>query len=275
MLDIFTFTAEDYSLTEADEAATIDAAQQGDERAKMTLLRAYGPALRAAVGRFKGGLGDGQVSRSNDYGTPSSAVEDLQSAAVVSFLEIIETHDPRQNPRLAGRVTAHLADSLATQFSREAQFAIPKRTLTRFFGIMKAADGDVVVAESLLSDYGMSMETFRSILAAVSTTSFDSFAPGEDEGRGAGDVIGQSAAEPVYSATPISDVEDRILVDMAFRPLNDEEVRIVELAYGFTEYDPVPDAEIGHRMSLSRPAVQRRRASALSTMRKTLGVTPE
>ncbi|WP_157601800.1 hypothetical protein [Promicromonospora kroppenstedtii] len=68
------------------------------------------------------------------------------------------------------------------------------------------------------------------------------------------------------------DVEDKILVDMAFAAMTDEEARICELAYGFTEYEPVPDPEIGHRMGLSKATVQRKRQKALGQSRKALGV---
>lgn len=268
MLDLFTYTETDYSMTEAEEAAAILSAQAGDEAAKMDLMRAYGPALRSAVSRFKSGVADGQRSRvADEFGSPSSSLDDLQSAALVAFLELIESHDPAQNPRLAGRVAVHLADSLAAQFSKEAHFAIPKRTLTRFHGILKAADGDVSAALDMAGEYGMARETFLSVLAAVQSGSIDGLTgPSDDATR-------EPVATPIYAAAPVVDVEDRILVDMAFRAVSDEEARIVELAYGFTEYDPVPDAEIGHRLGLTRPTVQRRRASALGTMRKAIGVT--
>lgn len=258
MLEIFTYTTTDYSMTEAEEAASILAAQAGDDAAKMALLRAYGPALRSAVARF-------------GKGSEGLEVGDLQSAALASFLELIVTHDPEKGPRLAGRVTSALAQGLAEEFASSASFTVPSRTLKRFFGVLKAADGDVEEAERLASEFGMGLETFRAVLAAVRTSSLEARQEGgsaEEGGRASG--FGE---QPVRASSPVADVEDRVLVEMAFSEVSDEEARIVELAYGFTEYDPVPDAEIGHRLGLTRPTVQRRRASALGTMRKTIGVT--
>lgn len=257
MLDqIFAYTDADLSVSALEEAALIASAQAGDDGAKMRLVSAYGPALRSAVSRFAKGIDSSDLS-----------LDDLQSAALVALLELIETHDPAVSPRLAGRVAQHLAAALGEEFTTAAAFTVPSRTLKRFYGILKAADGDVETAEGLAPDHGMTRETFRDVLSAVrGTTSLDAGSDEDGESE-------RGDAKPVVSASPIVDVEDRILVDLAFRAVEDDEERICRLAYGFTEYDPQPDAEIAHRMGLTRPTVQRKRAKALGSMRKALGVT--
>lgn len=259
MLDsVFTYTDADLSLTEAEEVAAIAAAQEGDEAEKMRLVYAYGPALRSSVRRF-----------ASAEGNPDLPVEDLQSTALVGFLTLIEEHDPAASPRLAGRVSAYLTRFLAEEFSAVAAFTVPGRTLRRFYGLVKMHDGDVEAAEAAAPEHGMSREVFRDVLAAVRGTGSLDADLGEEGGPSPVD-----RATPVFSTTPIVDVEDRILVDHAFAAVDDEEERICRLSYGFTEYDPQPDAEIAHRMGLTRPTVQRKRGKALGQMRKALGVTP-
>lgn len=68
------------------------------------------------------------------------------------------------------------------------------------------------------------------------------------------------------------DVEDRLLVEAAFAAVDDLEEEVCRLAYGFSDYDPIPDSEVGYGLGLSRPKVQRVRASALGKMRDAAGV---
>lgn len=277
MLEIFSYTDADLSLDELDEARLILIAQGhpggSPEAAKSRLIAAYGPALRAAVSRFKGGVGDGQLSRSaSDYGTSSRSIEDLQSAAIVGLLEAIAEHDPAKNPRLAGTLVHHLNRALSEEVEAAPAFAIPTRTLSRFYGIVRAAEGDLDAAEVLAGDFGMSVDTFRDVRSAVGAESLDKMAADTDNGTSASTKGNDVAAEPIFAPSPVVDVEDRILVDMAFGAMTDEEARVCELAYGFTEYEPVPDPEIAHRIGVSKAAVQRRRNKALGKARRALGV---
>lgn len=277
-LNVFTYTDADLSLTEAEEARLIKVAQgipaifgtAGIEAAKTRLMEAYGPAIRAAVSRFKGGVFDGQLSPSaSDYGTASRSIEDLQSAALVGFLEAIADHDPEQNPRLAGHLVHRLNRALSEEVEAAPAFAIPTRTLSRFYGIVRAADGDLDAAENLAGGFGMSREVFRDVRAAVGSSSLDDMLDESEDSRSQG-----LTASPVYAPSPVVDVEDRILVDMAFAAMNDDEARICEMAYGFTTYgEPLSDDAIGAHIGASRPAVQRRRNKALTKSRKALGAT--
>lgn len=255
---IFTYTDADVSLTVEAEVDLIVAAQAGDADAYVRLLTAYGRTLRAVVNAAKKTVDE----------------EEAQAVALVAFAEILSSHDPfdeaYQDGRLASRLTPHLRDALGSlQAQENLTFTVPKRTYTRYLGILNEAEGDVEAARDLAPDRGMRVSTFDEIHAIVRKTSSAPLADDEDAEPQEG--------TPVLITAPSSfdEAEDRILIDVAFSAVDDEGARIVELAYGFTEYDPVPDAEIGHRLGLTRPTVQRKRGKALDSMRKALGVTPE
>lgn len=255
---IFTY-AEAAPLTESEEVEAIAAAQAGDEDATMRLLVAYGPALRSAVSGVQS-LTDGDAPVDLD---------DARMTAVEGALTALREHDPAAGPRLAGTIRQHVSDALKRAFadSRPA-LQVPARTLSRFFGILREVDGDVEAARALAPEREMLATTFDTILAAARPGSIEALR----DPNGDGDVR-DLVAEPVYVTSPVVDVEDAILVEAAFRAVDDEGERICRLSYGFTEYEPVADAEIGHRMGLTRPTVQRKRAKALDSMRKALGVT--
>lgn len=270
MLDrLFTY-ADAVVVTEPEEVALIEAAQAGDEDAYARLLEIYGPAIRAAVNSARKIIDE----------------EEAQATALVAFAEVLASHDPH-NPdyldgRLAPRLAPHLKDALGLAVAGSYAFQVPKRSLTRYLGILKEADGDPAAARDLAPSRSMSVETFDAIRAAAAATSLTEATEfGEDFHRTGEGSEGTSyrasdlAASPLFAPAPVVDIEDRLLVQAAFRAVEDQEARIVELAYGFTEYDPVPDAEIAHRLGLTRPTVQRKRGKALTSMRKALGVTLE
>lgn len=256
MIDnLFTYSTPG-SVTPAGETALVVAAQSGDTDAYMMLLDLYGPTLRATVARAKKTVDS----------------EEAQAVALLAFAEVLASHDTTDpayaNGRLASRLTPHLKDALGVAMTAEHAFAVPKRTYMRYLGILNEADGNVQAARDLAPDRQMTVETFDAIRDALGTGTIDDLPEGQSAAH---DRI--EGATTVYASSPVTDVEDQVLVDAALASITDEECRIVELAYGFTEYDPVPDAEIGHRLGLTRPTVQRKRAGALSTIRKTLGVS--
>lgn len=258
---LFTYTDVSYAMTADDEAATITAAQAGDEDATMALLRAYGPAMRSAVGTFVGRL---------PLEERAQAYEDAQMEAVSAVLALIADHDADESPRLAGRVVQALKGALGELARLDAALNIPRRTLDRFYGVLRAADGDIDAAAQLAPSMGMTRANFDEVRAAVretlNVTGADDDAP---EGE-------RMLAAPIVSEVyrPYDEVEDALMVEVAFAAVDDTEARICEMAYGFTEPDPVPDAEIGHRIGMNRLKVLRTRNGALDKMRKTLGVTP-
>lgn len=258
--DLFTY-AEDATIEDAaDEAVLIEAAKAGDEEAQTRLIIAYGPALRSAVKRFMKRLPVEERGGKED---------DAQMEALAAFMEVLHQHDPEKNPRLAGRLASRLVAALANAAQMDAVMTIPERTLSRFYGILRAAEGDLETASEMAPSMGMSIHVFNDIRAVVHDATTLTVDDDEDGDR--------FLAQPLHSNlyTAYDEVEDHVIIDMAFKAVDDEEARIVELAYGFTEYEPVPDAEVGHRLGLTRPTVQRKRGKAIEKMREALGVTAE
>jgi DNA-directed RNA polymerase specialized sigma subunit len=269
MHDVFE-AREDAPLDLLEERLTIAAAQQGDEAATSRLIRAYAPAIRGAVAAH--------VRALPSYPQPAD-LEDIRSQAVVGVLEAIKAFDPDRHERLAATVATYVQHEVAEAATSTAAFTIPARTLSRFFGILRAAKGDVAEAVRIAPDHKMRVETFVAVLDSMrGTRSYEGTIEGYlDSGMGGyspsfgGDQGRDPQAYPLWDNSA-PDVEDRILVEAAFAAVNTLEKDVVGLAYGFTDYDPVPDAEIGERLGMSRAKIQRTRTGALSTMRSALGV---
>lgn len=277
-LDTLFAYADAAPLEAAEEARLILIAQgsaavfgaEGVEEAQLTLLQAYGPALRSAVSRFT----------STATGQSVLDVEDARMTAVSGFMEALHAHDPAQSDRLASTVVQHVSHAL-TQAATSAGggFSVPKRTLTRFFGIMAEADSDLETALALAPRREMAADTFMSIYRSLGADSIEDL---REEAAAGG---GNFAASPVFAPSPVVDVEDRILCDAALRACDDDEHRVVSLQYGFqavveivdgerVQVDRLPsDREIGDILGMTRPTVQRRGKSALTKMRKALCVT--
>lgn len=266
----------DERLDVEDEKALLVAAKLGDETAKARLLIAYGPAIRSGVAWYVRSLAT--APRRED-------LDDVRSQAVVGVLEAIEAHDPERSDRLAGIVASYVRNALATMAGDSAQLTIPERTLKRFSGILREAEGDVAKALELAPSHEMKPETFLAVLDAVRNVEsldgrLESFGDGTAAAWGKGDFaaggskdVGTHGASSITpGADAVADVEDRILVEAALKAVDDVERNVVALAYGFAEYDTLPDAEIGARMGLSRAKVQRTRSGALGKMRSALGV---
>lgn len=248
---IFAFGA-DRRLDRDEEIRLIALAQDGDEGAKETLLETYAPALRSAVGRF---TRDGAID-----------VEEAQATALLGFVEVLADHDAGKGDRLAGRLTQRVTRDLAEATSTTTAFAIPERTLSRFYGILRAHDGDVSAARDHARSKGMSLEVFDAVYRAIrETEALDAVAADEDDERY--EVASFSLWE---NEDPEIAVEDAILVEAAFDAVEKPEAQICELAYGFTDF-PRSDGEIAAVMVSTRPTVQRRRERALRTMRVALG----
>lgn len=249
--DIFDRGAEQ-RLSLDEERETIHAARAGDEAATVALLYAYAPALRSALARFR--LSDDELG-------------DARSAAALGLLEAIQQYDPETDDRLAARIGSCLMDALSDLISDSGAIVIPQRTRSRFFGILRRAEGDVHKAALLAPSFNMSRETFYAVLDAVRVDNLDATAETETpDGEHFARAVPLWNPEDAYA-----DAEDRILVEMAFNAVDVIETDICRKSYGFTSYSPVPDGQIAADLMMTRPTVQRRRAGALSKMRDALG----
>ncbi|MGC5319342.1 hypothetical protein ACPXB5_11450 [Micromonospora arida] len=236
--------------TDAEEVELIERAAGGDEAATLRLFGAYVPTLRNAISRYHRVL----------------PIEDAQQAAVVGLLAALRAFDPAQSSRLASILRQEVAEALA-QAAGDAcgGFAVPERTLKRFFGILAKADGDPRRGMALAREYDMATDTFASIWEAVNARgSLDSALTDNPDAA-------LAAVGAVFTDREISDVNDRMMCRTAFAAVTDLERDVCRLAYGFSDYDPQPDAEIGHRLGMGRVTTLRTRQRALGKMRVALG----
>ena len=262
--EIFDRRVQTGELSPKEEREAIRAAQSGDEAATLKLLHAYAFALREVSGKYRRAGGAWAAGPG-----VSDLVAALRMAAVEGFLEALYAFDlDGAHSRLAATVEGYVANSMSTAVVAPVAVTVPGRTLKRFYSILRKADGDPVKGATLAPQYSMTVETFASVLAAVrSTRSLDG--PGGDAGGSS-----EGASHPDLQAVgrdSYDDVEDRLLVEAAFAAVDDLEANVCRLAYGFSDYGPVPDSEVAHRLGLSRPKVQRVRASALGKMRNAVG----
>lgn len=236
------------------EREAIQEAKNGSSDAVVSLMYAYAAAIRSAVSRFTG---------------PDAArfdQDELRSAVVLGFMEAINAFAPEASDRLAGVIRDVLARTLREEFPCSSAFTVPTRTLTRFYSILRKADGNVYEGAALAPEFGMTTETFLSVLTAVrNVSSLDATAPNDPD-----EIRREVVASPIWDNSAAE--EDAELVRHAFQAVDDLEADVCRLAYGFADYDPVPDAEIGARLGLSRPKTQRVRSGALTKMRKALAV---
>ncbi|MDG4801748.1 hypothetical protein [Micromonospora sp. WMMD980] len=239
-------------LTVAEEVAAIAAAKKGDSEAQLRLFTAYVPALNSAAAQYAALL----------------SLDDARQTALLGFLEVIAAHDPEKSDRLAGKMRVRLHDAMTEAASDASNgFTVPARTLRRFFNVMKAANGDVAEAARIAPTFELATDRFYDVLAAVRADESLDLEVEINGGDAATTVVGE-----VTGPREIADAEDRVLVDLAFRAVNDFEADVCRLAYGFAEYDTVPDAEIGHRLGgFGRLKIQRTRTRALDKMRVALG----
>lgn len=267
LTDVFDRRAEK-RLSLEEERVALAAAQLGDSEATLALVLAYAAALRNGVSWYRHAAPEAQPAD----------IEDAKSQAVLGLLEAIKAFDGTRHERLAATVVQYVRNALAVSAATATSFTVPERTLKRFFAILREAAGNVYTAAALAPSFEMTTETFLAVLAAVrNVDSYDELL--ESAGRdgsssrsdgvrssGSGDVL----ALPLWdNAAP--DVEDVILVEAAFRAVDTLEKDVCRMAYGFTDYDPIPDVEIADKLGFSRAKVQRTRASALGKMRLALG----
>jgi DNA-directed RNA polymerase specialized sigma subunit len=260
LTDIFDRNAKQVALSVEEEHAAIAAAKAGDNDAIVSLMYAYAPALRNAVASFAGAGGANAAHQTADQ-------EDLRSSATVGFLEAIKEFDPAQHNRLAAVVNGPLRKALANDLTSPVAFTIPHRTLSRFYEILRLADGNPFDGVRIAREHHMSPEVFLAILSAVRNVGSFEVATDTTDDRAGHEVD----AQPIWDNSLAED--DALLVEAAFEAVNDIEESVCRLAYGFETYgEPVPDIEIGHRLGLSRQKTQRTRSSALSKMRLALAV---
>ncbi|MFF5793667.1 hypothetical protein ACFY5D_16600 [Paeniglutamicibacter sp. NPDC012692] len=247
------------TLTEEVERNLISEALEGNETAIETLLFTYAPVLKSAIKK-----------------APWSAdKEDVQSAVLLGFLEALKAFDPSKHKRLAG-VIKKLVLAETSKIGQDAMgFHVPERTLSRFFNLLRQADGNIYYALSLAPEQSMSAEVFISILTALRQIGSIDKALSDGDVEAAWKLVDG----PLVATEPIAET-DLELIRIIFEDRGDNldfterELKVVHTAYGFLDYDDQvkPDAEVGEILDLTRSTVQRTRTSALIKARNRLGL---
>ncbi len=274
LTDVFDRGAE-ARLSIEEEREAIRLAKTGDEAATVALCYAYSPTLRNAEARHRETLG-----------------AEARHVAVIGLLEAVHAFDlDGTHRRLAAIVWQYVTDELLEAAGSTNAVLVPARTLKRFFGILRKADGDFASAVDLAEAHNMARETFYAVRAALGVDSLDvSRADGETITGTAGfareDGWAGADTRPLWE-TPASE-EDRVLVEAAFLAVDDLERDVVRVKYGFegeasdrtlsddatvhalSVRDLGEDAVLEGQSVISRQKVQRTHASALAKMREAL-----
>lgn len=253
-------------LTMEAELALIVAAQGGDQDAYVTLLRQYAHGLR--------GLAKSEYARAG--GTVEH--EETRANVLLAFAEALAKCDG------STRIAAHLKPSalkVADDFHLVGGVSVPSRTRQRYFqALRETAPGES--AEKTAAKLGMSPDVFTAVQAAIAVGSFEFLSDAvtrQSEGSYSGPGGGNNAdSHPAFRGIAedrsYATVDQAADVARAFAAVDELTEGIIKDAYGFTEYDELPDAEIAHRRGFSRQKVQRIRTAGLATMRVAL-VGPE
>lgn len=251
--DIFARRAE-RRLSVDEEREALRASRLGDEAATIALLYAYAPALRKAASHYAEALG----------------AEDARSTAILGLLTAVAEFDEDTYDRLAATIVQTLANQFVEALADQAPVTVPSRTRTRFFGILRRAEGNVHAAALLAPSFEMSRETFYAVWEALRVQSVDD-RQDDDRAEFTGNGL-EGKFRPLWGEEALlEDATDRILVELAFSAVDDLETDICRMRYGFASYEPMSDGEIGDHLGLQKRTVQRRRSGALDKMRSALG----
>jgi hypothetical protein len=227
-------------------------AQAGDEDAYNELLRQFIPALR--------GYAITEARRANGYVDRDETRANILLAFAEAVAKVSATYHFNGALKSTVRQTA---DS----YQLVGAVAIPERTRSRFLEIARSKGGNLKEAEAVAHEFGMTPEVFRAVAEALNLWgSYEATvdAPGVLDGIG----NREPATYPLVG-NPAEDetaVDIRLLVDAAFAAVDETTGGVIADAYGFSDYEPLPDAEIAHRRGYSRSKVQRIRTEGLVAM---------
>lgn len=225
----------------AAEAALIRSAQEGDQSAATELFATYEPAINAAAHRF----------------APRIGFDDAKQACSIGFLNAVRAFDatrPSGATRLAVLMHRYMTEEAWMAVSDQGLIQVPARTLKRYFQVLRAAEGDMSLAEELAPKFDMRAETFAAVAVAVN--------PGLAYDAEAID----RPAPSRYAA-----VEDQILSRTALASCSPDERAVLELHYGIGAYEPTPLAEVAVQLGMSQRLVRKMHASGLAAAREALG----
>lgn len=252
--ELFSSYIQTASNSVAEERELIGATKRGDNNACGALLTQYAPVIKKYAA---------QAPKSVDR-------EEIQGALMLGFMEAVTAFNEVEHSNLAVILPNHLKRALTTVGVHSCSFTIPARSLSRWLGILKKADGDVWEGARIAPDSGMSRSTFLSIHSALrSTNSLDAL-------LSAGPYVVHALR--IQTQEPVGE-SDGELVGLVFsergddNDLNQREAEVLRRVYGWWTYGSMQtDDAVGVEMGLSRATVQRTRQGALEKARRRLGL---
>lgn len=238
------------SVPEGELREALDAARFGADDGLATLVEGYGPLLMRAVRKY------GAVM----------AADDARTAAALGLWTAVQSCDGELagTPESFTAIAAACVEaSLSEAAAESSAIHVPGRTLRRFFGVLRRAGGDAELAAAIAPEYSLSREAFYAIAEAMRCGSLDV------------EAVAAAAARVVDAHDELSAIEVRDLVSAAFKATDDTETEVIRAAYGFSDYRPKGDAEVGADFGMSRATAQRVRSRGLGKMREALAVDVE
>jgi DNA-directed RNA polymerase specialized sigma24 family protein len=236
------------------EASLVERVRQGDSEAFLRLAENYAPRLRAAAAHARGAIED----RS-----------ERQQATLTAFHSAVLATKP------GGRVATVIKLVMTNEMTRAASevrrgLSVPHGTARRYFAILGSAGGDVRAAASAAPAQGMTTDAFQSVRAAVHGGVSVETLVALDDGA-AGTALDRRLAVTYEPVTHAGAVERQVLAQHALAAIEGVERAVTLLAFGFSEPEPVADAEIAHRLGINRTSAWKIKQRALAKMRASLG----
>lgn len=229
-------------LTLDEERDLIRQAQAQNAQALDTLLRLSRPTIIASARRT---------------GARHADVDDLIQEALLAVADVVTTYDLDRPGRLVTAITPRvrraITDTLAT--TRPAAASVPARTMSRFLGQVRSADGDLgkahaaAVAKAAETGDRRGVDDFFAIAAAVLPVA-----------------AGVDFMDP--TAQPDA-VIDRVFVEEVLAVLDDRERTVLRAHFGL-DGEPETDAAIAKTLGVDRSRVVRIRQRALDKVRESV-----
>lgn len=229
--------------SDSSEQAAIEAARNGDDDARLALLRAYIPLLRSVLAKY---LPAGLVDN-----------DDLRQQAVVGFFEAVRAFDPAKgHRRLTALVYRQVLHALSDQRALTFALKVPEPERLAYSRAFRAAGGDVDQAAELAPEHGITTETFWLVYAALEAHEFN-----------------------VNDHDVASDEPENftnLLVETAIANTDlDARERLALTAYYGLRGEAATDGEIADLLGVHRTSALRIRESGLAKLRANLSAADE
>lgn len=222
------------------EPDLIAASEAGNSDSLIALLRGYTPLVRKTL----------------KITAPFLEDEDAVSATLEGFSEALAASD---GTSLAKTLPVALREAYKRASGEARHFAVPARSLSRYFGILNRADRDLKQALAICTEHHMERELFMAITEALAESEMIEGPDGEV-------VFEVTTPEPL-------DESDQELLEVAWAAVDSDQELVLQSLFGFLSYDIPRDVdETSYYIGMPRREVLRNKRTGLATMREALGL---